>query len=803
MKNICALLVCTVAAASSVVAQDQGRVRPAKKPIRSQYIVVLQTEVDPDGVGNESAARFNGRLRHVYRSALRGFAVTLPPQAAAALAEDPRVRFIEEDAVVEAQQLQANPPWGLDRLDQRLLPLDQTYVYGAPQAQQVTVHVLDTGVRTSHFEFAGRAFVAGDYIDDDQDGDPSDIGNDDGDPSRMDGQDCHGHGTHVAGTIGGLNVGVAKHVVLQSHRVLGCNGSGSLSGLIAAIDAVVESPARPAVANMSLGAGASSALDSAVRTAIASGITFVVAAGNDNVDAAMTSPARVAEAITVGATSSNDARASFSNFGAALDLFAPGVSITSAARSSDTATTSMSGTSMASPHVAGVAAAYLERNPAATPAQVRDALVAAATSGRVTNAGAGSPNLLLYSGFLHASSVAIELVSPNGGEQLMSSSPYTIRWNVTSGGSDVTRFDVHVSSNNGSSYAPISGCSSLPATARTCTWSSPGPAASAARVKVVATDSAGQPVSDASAGSFSIVAGTGTITVTAPNTVVNWGRGSTQVVTWSHNLGAESYVRLELSRDGGLTFPEVIAAAVKNTTYKSGVYYWPVTGPLTQQAVIRVSWTNGSASDVSNVGFTIAEPFITATAPAKSGTNWGYGSVQAATWTSNLGPLDKVTVLLSVDGTTYTAQASNIEALDRLAYIQVPTLPAATATARVRVAWSNAPAGVNVAGTNPVAFKIEPPFVIVGTPNGGDIWTVGTTQTVRWGSNMTKADAVDIQLSKDGGATWTTLRGATANDNAESFLVDSSWLTGSGRIRIVLSGKPMVFDASDANFTVR
>ena len=395
------VLLCSLFTATSADAQSSAAdIRTARRPIPDQYIVVLASDDDPEAVAGETASNFQGRIRHVYRSRLRGFAARLTRAAAAALARDPRVLYVEEDGVVTANEtIQASAPWGLDRIDQRPLPLNTEYRYSGG-GTGVHAFVIDSGLRTTHTEFGGRAFIAGDHVDDDGDGDPHDVGNDDANSAAPDGQDCHGHGTHVAGTIGGATYGVAKNVTLWAHRVLDCTGSGSTSGVIAAIDAITaDTMRRPAVVNMSLGGGASFALDDAVRRSIAAGVTYVVSAGNESVDAAASSPARVAEAITVGASSSTDARASWSNFGAVLDLFAPGVSIRSAAFSSDTGTTSMSGTSMAAPHVAGVAALYLEQIGNSSPLAVRDALVSAATVSVVTNAGTGSPNLLLYSGF--------------------------------------------------------------------------------------------------------------------------------------------------------------------------------------------------------------------------------------------------------------------------------------------------------------------------------------------------------------------------------------------------------------------
>ncbi|MCT4356178.1 S8 family peptidase [Streptomyces sp. Je 1-79] len=281
---------------------------------------------------------------------------------------------------------QPGATWGLDRIDQRDLPLSTTYTYNRT-ASNVTAYIIDTGIRTSHSEFGGRATVGTDTVGGGQNG-----------------QDCQGHGTHVAGTVGGAKYGVAKGAKLVAVRVLDCNGSGTTAGVIAGVDWVTANAVKPAVANMSLGGGANTSLDDAVKRSIASGVTYAVAAGNGNflglpARACNYSPARVPEAITVGATDSADKRASFSNYGTCVDLFAPGVSITSAWKDGDTATNTISGTSMAAPHTAGVAALYLSANPTASPAQVSTALVNNATSGKVQNPLSGSPNRLLHSVF--------------------------------------------------------------------------------------------------------------------------------------------------------------------------------------------------------------------------------------------------------------------------------------------------------------------------------------------------------------------------------------------------------------------
>jgi len=394
-----ALTLLMLCAVSVHAAFAQGReIRRARRPIPDQYVVVLAAD-DPDAVAAQVSSLFGGRVKRVYRNALRGFAIRLNAAAAAALANDPRVRHIEQDGTVDISDIQVNPPWGLDRIDGRVLPLNDLYEY-PPSATTVYVHVVDTGIRSSHVEFGGRAFIAGDYVDDDMDGDPFDVGNDDADPAVPDGADCHGHGTHVAGTIGGTTYGVAKNVVLYSYRTLDCTGLGTISSIVAALDDITADVRRPAVANMSLSGGLSDALDEAVRTSIAAGITYVIAAGNEGTDASAMSPARVGEAITVGATDATDTRPTWSNFGPVLDIFAPGVSIRSAWHTSDTATAVASGTSMAAPHTTGVAALYMGLVGNKSPIEVRDAIVLAGTPGVVGSPGSGSPNLLLYSGFL-------------------------------------------------------------------------------------------------------------------------------------------------------------------------------------------------------------------------------------------------------------------------------------------------------------------------------------------------------------------------------------------------------------------
>ncbi|MFE2554928.1 S8 family peptidase [Streptomyces sp. NPDC059352] len=380
-----AALLGTFAAVPAQAAPAEGVVLAAGSAdaVPGSYIVTLKQGAGfkaASAKGRNLIAGYGGTVRKTFGSALNGYTATLGEAAARRLAADPAVASVEQNQVYRADATQTNAPWGLDRIDQANLPLSGTYTYPDTAGGGVTAYVIDTGVRISHSQLAGRAVNGYDAVD--------------GDSVAQDG---NGHGTHVATTIAGSTYGVAKAAKIVAVRVLDNNGSGTTAGVIAGIDWVTSNHAAgaPAVANLSLGGGASTALDNAVKNSIADGVTYAVAAGNSGVNAASTSPARVAAAITVGATSNTDAKAAWSNYGSVLDLFAPGVSITAGWHTSDTATNTISGTSMATPHVAGAAAVYLAGHASATPAQVATALVNAATPNKVTSPGSGSPNRLL------------------------------------------------------------------------------------------------------------------------------------------------------------------------------------------------------------------------------------------------------------------------------------------------------------------------------------------------------------------------------------------------------------------------
>ncbi len=409
MNRLIVVLLSLCIAVPALAGGPKKTILKSGNKIQDRYIVVFNDRLASDEVDalSDQLSRAHGARRDfVYKHAIKGFAAVMNEARANAMLNNPNVEYIEEDGAVQADATQSSATWGLDRTDQRDLPLSGTYTYNA-DGTGVKAYIIDTGIKLGHVDYQNAA------------GATRRVTGYDAVTSGGNADDCNGHGSHVAGTVGGKTYGVAKNVTLVAVRVLDCNGSGTTTGVIAGIDWVTSDhlAGQRAVANMSLGGGASQALDDAVNRSITDGVTMAVAAGNDTaLNACNYSPARVAAAITVGSTTSTDARSSFSNIGTCVDIFAPGSSITSAWHTSTTATNTISGTSMATPHVCGVAALYVQSATDFSPSATWTAINNASTLNKVTNAGTGSPNKLLYSLFgTPTTAPAISSFSPTSG----------------------------------------------------------------------------------------------------------------------------------------------------------------------------------------------------------------------------------------------------------------------------------------------------------------------------------------------------------------------------------------------------
>ena len=552
MRRTLVKFLATAVVASSLAVVPIGSASAAK-PTKASYVVTFRAGASASLEASESRGK-GLKVSHVFEHALKGMSVELTPDEAAALAADPAVATIEPDITVHMTADQIGATWGLDRIDQRTLPLNLVYSSPDSGGTGVKAYVIDTGVRATHAEFGGR--VAAGYT------------------AVADGfgtDDCNGHGTHVAGTIGGKTYGVAKRVTIVPVRVLDCFGSGTLSGVIAGIDWVTaNNNGALAVANMSLGASATPTVDAAVERLVSAGVTVAVAAGNANADACLTSPARTPSAITVGATDNTDARAVYSNFGTCVDIFAPGTDITSSWADSDTAINTISGTSMATPHVTGAAALILAANPGMTPANVAAAMMAASTPNVVGGAGAGSPNLFLYSA-PPASNVPPTIVTtslPGGG----TSTPYSASLGVAGGAAPYTWSLASGALPAGLTLSSSTGViSGTPTTAGLSTFT----------VSVVDGKGATATSASLSINVILTIPVPGAFSKLSPTTGVTGRSKSNLLLTWAASTGATRYeycidtINDNLCNTSWISTGTALSVTIKTLSSRT-TYYWHV-----------------------------------------------------------------------------------------------------------------------------------------------------------------------------------------------------------------------------------
>ncbi|MCB2204572.1 S8 family serine peptidase [bacterium] len=592
--------------------------------IRDRYVVMFKDNVENvDAMTDELMRGNSGKVHYRYHHAIKGFAATIPPQAVEGIRHNPNVAIVEPDGIVSKNGTQNNPPsWGLDRIDQRYLPLDNTYNY-PNQGEDVTAYIIDTGIRFDHQEYNGRAFSGWDFVQNDNDA-----------------SDCDGHGTHVAGTVGGTTVGVAKKVTLIAVRVLNCQGSGTWSGVVAGVDWVTANASGPSVANMSLGGGYFSIINTAVENSIAAGVVYAVSAGNSNANACNYSPASAPNALTVGATTSSDGRSYFSNYGSCVDVFAPGSSIRSSTMNSTSSYANWSGTSMASPHVAGVAALYLSSNPNATPAQVNAAIVNGATSGVVSNPGSGSPNLLLYNMIAGPPPTPTVPADPSGlSVSNIGQNSADISWNDNSSNETGFRIEYKVSSN--STWSSTTVGSNVTNTTLSGLSSS-----TTYDVRVFAYNGTGDSQNPAGPASFTTTAPP---TAPASPTLLSASNvtENSADLNWTDNSNDETGFRIEYSTNSGSSWNSTTVGADVSSTTLSGLS----SGTTYDVRVWAYNSAGDSPSATNTVNFSTQTPpptpdmwvsGITATATPSKGKNWDAEFV--ITVTSSNGPVAGATV---------------------------------------------------------------------------------------------------------------------------------------------------------------
>jgi hypothetical protein len=600
--------------------------------VPDEYIVVLKDDVtDVDMEADLMGKNAGGKVKKVFKKVMKGFSMKLSADGLAIMKKNPKVKYIEQDQIASSSVIQTGVTWGLDRIDQQALPLNSSYEYNS-NGSTVDAYIFDTGIRLDHQEFEGRAIFGFDAY-----------------PNGTTVMDGNGHGTHVAGTIGGKTQGVAKGINLIAVRVLDDNGSGYYSDIIAGLDwATQHHTNRPAVGNMSLGGGTSFALDEAVRRSIADGIAICIAAGNSNADAVTSSPARVAEAITVGATTSIDARASYSNYGTVVDIFAPGSSILSAGKASPSTYVTMSGTSMASPHVAGVAALYMEKSNQYRPIDVQAGIKINANMKLLSSIPEGTSNALLSANFTQIPSAIKILPSvPTLSSPLNAASAQqvsiTIDWNQST---NATSYNLEVSTNSGFSTIAntlsniTSNTTSLTGllSGTTYYW----------RVKANNADGS----SEWSA-SWSFTTNMTTPTLSLPaNGATNSSIAPT--LTWTAITNASSYL-VEISTDA--TFTNLVSAKNTVTTNSLGLtgliaattYYWRVKA---NSAVTSSEWSSVWSFTTAMAGAP------TLASPANNTSSVALNSVFK--WNSTGAPLYEIEIATKNTFTASTIVARNI-----------------------------------------------------------------------------------------------------------------------------------------------